>query len=122
MKIYGQIGTLSKLQLNAWLKLDANLYATYLEDQTSNGREKGPPYTVDVPGNVGLKAVMSSFDFVIRLTIKGSKCVAQMDPASQLYLSRTREDQSRCGPLPKEIEDFRLDEFVQRLRGETVNV
>ena len=117
MRIYGLIGTDSKNLLGAWLRLDCNLYSTYLEDQTSNGREKGPPYVPDVPGQVGLKAVMSTYDFVIRLTIKGGKCVAQMDPTSQLYLSRTREDQTVSGPLPKEIEDFNLAAFVDRIRG-----
>jgi hypothetical protein len=117
MRIYGLIGTDSKNLLGAWLKLNCNLYSTYLEDQTSNGRDKGPPYVPDVPGQVGLKAVMSTYDFVIRLTIKNGKCVAQMDPTSALYLSRTREDQSVSGALPKEIDDFSLADFVCRIRG-----
>ena len=117
MRIYGLIGTDSKNLLGAWLKLNCNMYSTYLEDSTSNGREKGPPYVPDVPGQVGLKAVMSTYDFVIRLTIKSNKCVAQMDPTSQLYLSRTREDQAVSGALPKEIEDFNLADFVDRIRG-----
>ena len=117
MRIYGMIGTDSKNLLGAWLRLPCNLYGTYLEDMTSNGREKIPPYVPDVPGQVGLKAVMSTFDFVIRLTIKKGVCVAQMDPESSLYLSRTREDQVVSGALPKEIENFNLAEFVQRIRG-----
>ncbi len=117
MRIYGLIGTDSKNLLGAWLRLNCNLYSTYLEDMTSNGRDKVPPYVPDVPGQVGLKAVMSTYDFVIRLTIKSGKCVAQMDPTSQLYLSRTREDQAISGPLPKEIEGFNLAEFVNLIRG-----
>jgi len=117
MRIYGTIGVDSKNLLGAWLRLDCNLYSTYLEDMTSNGRERVPPYVPDVPGQVGLKAVMSTYDFVIRLTIKGSDCVAQMDPGSSLYMSRTREDQTLSGPLPKEIVGFNLADFVTLVRG-----
>lgn len=118
MRIYGIVGTDSKNLLGAWLRLDCNLYATYLEDQTSNGREKGPPYVPDVPGNVGLKAVMSTYDYVIRMTIKNGVAVAQLDPSSGLYLSRTREDRTISGELPKEIPDFNLAKFVALIRGE----
>lgn len=66
MRVYGRIGRDSENLLSAWIRLKCNLYCNYLEDQTSNGTEKGQPFTPDVPGSVGLKAVMSSFDHVIR--------------------------------------------------------
>lgn len=118
MKLYGAIGTDSKMLLNAWVRLSCNLYATYLEDETSNGRTKGPPYTPDVPGNVGLKHLMSTFDYVIRMAFRDSDVVAQLDPSRvALYYSRTRENRALSGELPKEITGFNLAQFVDKVRG-----
>lgn len=116
-KIYGEIGRQSQLMLAAWVSLTCNLYANYLEDMTgTTGREKTIPWGPDVPGKVGLGAVMSKFDHIIRVTYnKDGKLIGGLDPASPLYLSRTREDRNKIGTvLPKEIVGFDLGEFVSK--------
>lgn len=119
MRIYGRVGRDSQNTLSAWVGLSANLYVTYLEDLTrSDGYAKIPPYGPDVPGQVGLKAVMSSFDYVVRLTYDADgQLIGQLDPASNLYLARTREDRAAGLTLPKEIPEFDLVGFVGLIRG-----
>jgi hypothetical protein len=119
MSIYGKIGRDSENLLNAWLSLGSNLYVNYLEDMTGTAnREKVPPYGPDVPGKVGLRAVMSSFDYVIRLSqdSKG-RCVA-LTKGSPMYLARTREDQRAGVNIPADIVDFNLAKFVGLITGE----
>jgi hypothetical protein len=114
MKIYGRIGRDSENLLSAWIGLPANLYVNYLEDMTqSNGYEKTIPWGPDVPGKVGLRSVMSSFDFVFRLAFNPeSRLTAYLNPASNVYLARTREDRTLV-KLPLEMVDFNLADFVQ---------
>lgn len=118
MAIYGRVGRDSENLISSWIGLPVNLYCNYLEDMTgSSGFEKGPPWGPDVPGKVGLKAVMSSFDYVGRLFYdeQGRLC-AGFNPASNYYMARTREDQAVV-EIPKEIAPFRLDEFVKMVSG-----
>jgi hypothetical protein len=114
MAIYGRVGRDSENLISAWIGLPVNLYCNYLEDMTgSSGFEKTIPWGPDVPGKVGLKAVMSSFDFVGRLFYneRGVLC-AGFDPSSYTYMARTREDQTVV-EVPKLVEDFNLAEFVK---------
>jgi hypothetical protein len=113
MRIYGRIGRDSELFLSSWIGLPCNLYFNYLEDMTqSSGYEKTIPWGPDVPGKVGLRSVMSSFDFVFRLTFNADgKLTAGFNPASNVYLARTREDRTLVN-IPTEITDFNLAEFV----------
>lgn len=119
MAIYGRVGRDSEMFLSAWIGLPCNLYFNYLEDMTgSSGFEKTVPYGPDVPGRVGLKAVMSSFDYVGRLKYSESGgLTAGFDPASGLYMARTREDRSII-EMPREIQNFELGKFVKFLHGE----
>ena len=116
-KIYGRIGRDSEVLLSAWIRLKSNIYATYLEDMTGTAnREKCIPWGPDVPGKVGLNAVMSSFDCVFRLSYdKDGKIVAGFNPTGNLYLSRTRDDRMAPGAqkIPNEISDFDLGAFVK---------
>lgn len=123
MAVYGRVGRDSEMFLSAWIGLPCNLYFNYLEDMTgSSGFEKTVPYGPDVPGRVGLKAVMSSFDYVGRLKYsENGGLTAGFDPASGLYMARTREDRALV-TMPKEFSDFRLDEFVRFLHGEKTEV
>lgn len=121
IKIYGRIGRDSENLLNGWLKLNCNLYATYLEDMTEqDGAKKMPPWGPHVPGQVGLNAVMSSFDYIMRLSYdREGRLVAGLNPASKLYLAKTRDDRALTGrALPSDIVDFDLGRFVtETLRG-----
>lgn len=119
MKVYGRIGRDSENLLSSFIGLNTNLYVNYLEEKIGgSGYEKAPPYAVDVPGKVGLRAVYSSFDFIGRLYYdENGALTAGFDPASRLYMARTREDRSVV-EVPKEIHDFELAKFVQLVKGE----
>lgn len=120
MRIYQRIGRDSENLLNAWITLPCHLYVNYLEEKTgSSGYERIPPYGPDVPGKVGLREIMSSFDFVGRLTYDESGGLkAGFDPTvPHHYLARTRDDW-RVVKVPREIKDFNIAEFVKLVRGE----
>ena len=119
MAVYGKVGRDSELLISEFIKLPVNLYCNYLEDMTgTNGFDKTVPWGPDVPGKVGLKAVMSSFDFVGRLYYnEQNKLCAGFDATSGFYMARTREDQ-KVVQIPKLIVDFNLGEFVKMVRGE----
>lgn len=119
MGIYGRIGRDSENLISAWIGLPVNLYTNYLEDMTgSSGFEKSIPWGPDVPGRVGLKAVMSSYDYVGRLYYneKGELC-AGLDSTSNFYMARTREDREVV-EMPKMIENFNLADFVKLVQGQ----
>lgn len=120
MRIYGRIGRESENLLGAFISLPCNLYVNYLEEKTgTSGYERTIPYGPDVPGKVGLTAVMSSFDFIGRLTYANDgSLVGQFDSRSNVYMARTREDRTVV-EVPAEIPNFRLDEFVKLVKGET---
>lgn len=117
-QIYGRIGRDAENVLNSWLRLKSNLYVNYLQDLTgSNGREKTYPFGPDVPGRVGLKAVMSSFDFVLHLGLDDAgKLIARTRP-TPMYLARTREDRDTGVSIPAEMVNFNLASFVRAIQG-----
>lgn len=119
MKVYGRIGRDSENLLSSFIGLNANIYCNYLEEKIGGtGYEKMPPYAVDVPGKVGLRAVYSSFDFIGRLYYGAEgELIGGFDPASRLYTARTREDRTLV-QMPKEIQNFELAKFVQLVKGE----
>lgn len=118
-KVYGPIGTELKIMITSWTTmLKCNVFMTLLEDETNNGRVKGPPYVPDLPGNVALKHLMSTFDYVMRSTIQDDKQLVQLDPNRMgFYWSRTRDNRKISGELDKEIKDFNLANFVDKVRG-----
>lgn len=113
MAIYGRLGRDSENLLNSWLKLDCNIYATYLSDMTGSNdkREKCPPWGPDVPGKVGLRSVMSSFDFVLASVLERDGSPTAIVRANPLYLTRTREDRLHV-EIPNSISNFNLAAFV----------
>lgn len=119
MAVYGRVGRDSERLWNTWIGLNANLYVNFLEDKVGqSGFEKTFPYGPDVPGRVGLKAVMSSFDYVGRLFYnEAGQLVAGFDPKSYTYMARTREDRALV-QIPAEIADFNLARFIKLVRGE----
>lgn len=126
MAVYNKVGRDSETLWNAWIGLNANLYVNFLEELTgSSGFEKTYPYGPDVPGKVGLTAVMSSFDFVGRLFFeevqengqRTTKLIAGFDPTEYTYMARTRDDHNLV-KVPAKIPDFSLAKFVKLLRGE----
>lgn len=118
-KVYGRIGRDSQNLLNAWVRLECNQYWTFLEDMTGTAnREKTIPWGPDVPGKVALTAIMSTFDYVGRLEYDGERrLVAGFDPASAMYLARTREDRGVGIVVPPQIVNFNLATFVSLITG-----
>lgn len=120
MQIYGRIGRDMENMLAAWKTLPVNLYANFWEDMTmSDGFKASPPWGPDVPGKVGLKAVIGAFDYVTRLTLdQNSHLCAQFEP-SPMALCKTREDQFAGVVIPPVITDFRLDTFIRLVQPRT---
>lgn len=116
-QIYGRIGRDIENLLAAWTGLPCNLMWNFLEDMTgSNGFEKTPPYGPHVPGKVGLRAVMGSFDFVGRMMRREGKCVVGFR-STPMYMARVRADWEAGIKIPNEIADFRLDSFIKLISG-----
>lgn len=114
MRIYGRIGRDSENLLAAWISLPCNLYVNYLEEMVGqSGYEKSLPYGPDVPGKVGLRAVMSSFDYIGRLFYnpEGKLC-AGFDSRSNVYMARTRTDR-RVVTMPTEMVDFDIAQLIE---------
>lgn len=121
MAVYNKVGRRSETLWNAWVGLNANLYVNFLEEKVGqSGFEKTFPYGPDVPGKVGLDAVMSTFDFVGRLTHReDGTLIGQFDPTNYMYMAKTRDDRSVV-TVPGEIANFRLADFIKLVRGERV--
>lgn len=111
--VYGRIGRDSEILLSAWVALPVNLYVNYLEEFVGkSGFDRTFPYGPSVAGNVGLTAIMSTFDFVGRLSYgTEGQLVGSFDPASNVYMARTRDDWD-LQKIPKEMSPFSLAEFV----------
>lgn len=111
-QIYGRIGRDIENLLAAWTALPCNLLWNFLEDMTgSTGFEKCKPFGPHIPGKVGLRAVMGSFDFVGRMMVKQGKSVVGFRTTAE-YLARVRADWEAGIKITAEIEEFRLDKFV----------
>lgn len=120
MAIYNRVGRDSETLWNAWVGLNANVYVNFLEELTgTTGFEKTFPYGPDVPGKVGLTVVMSTFDYVGRLTFDQGRLVAGFDPTEKhIYLAKVRNDRDGGIIIPPTIPDFNLAEFFKLVRGE----
>lgn len=115
-----QIGRDIDFELNRWVKLPANMYWTFWEDQTSLDQyRKGLPWQADAPGKAGRDAIYGSFDFILRLTRSGEKIVATHDPERRLVRSKARDDWAGGVKVPNEQVDFNLARFVATLRPQT---
>lgn len=117
MQVYGRIGRDIENMMAAWKTLPCNLYANFWEDMTVNdGYKASPPYGPDVPGKVGLKAVIGAFDFVLRLTLNAKDELVAQTRSTGLAICKTREDQFAGVVVPPEITNFQLDEFIKLIK------
>lgn len=111
-----QIGRDIDFELNRWVRLPANMYWTFWEDQTSLDQyRKGLPWQTDAPGKAGRDAIYGSFDVILRLTRNGEKIVATHDPERRMVRSKARDDWHGGIRIPNEIPDFSLAALVQIL-------
>lgn len=120
MAVYNRVGRDSETLWNAWVGLNANVYVNFLEELTgSTNFEKTFPYGPDVPGKVGLTVVMSTFDYIGRLTYDNGRLIGAFDPTQKhKYLAKVRDERDAGIVIPAEIPDFNLAEFFKLVRGE----
>jgi hypothetical protein len=118
VKIYGHFGIICERLWSMIVNMGCNFYVNFLSDETKNDdRTKKPPFGPDVPGNMGLKAVMSSFDFTLALYYDAAHQLIARTQPSGMYLARTREDRAAGIVIPEEIVGFDLAEFVDLING-----
>jgi len=118
MAIYGRVGRDLTRLFQSWKNLGSNLVFTFLEELTgvNDKREKVVPYGPAIPGNLGYRAAMSTFDYVIRLWYDANGTLMAGTRATGMYEARTREDRRRGIEIPAVITDFNLADFVKLLR------
>ena len=118
-----QIGRDIDFELARWVRLPANMYWTFWEDQTSLDQyRKGLPWQVDCPGKAGRDAIMGSFDFVLRLTRAGNGVVATHDPERRVVRSKARDDWAGGIKVPNEQANFSLATFAETLRPQVAAI
>lgn len=121
MAIYGRVGRDLTRLFQSWKGLGTNLVFTFLEELTGTNdkREKVYPLGPAIPGNLGYRAAMSTFDYVIRLWYAPNGSLMAGTRATGLYEARTREDQRTGIVIPPTIENFDLGNFVKLIRPNT---
>lgn len=119
MAIYGRVGRDLTRLFQSWKGLGTNLVFTFLEELTgvNDKREKTYPYGPAIPGNLGYRAAMSTFDYVIRLWYDTNGTLMAGTKATGMYEARTREDRRTGVEIPPVIENFNLAEFVKLING-----
>lgn len=117
------IGRAIDFELNRWVRLPANMYWTFWEDQTSRGQyDKGLPWQTDAPGKGGRDAIYGTFDFILRLTTEDKKIIATHDPSKRAVRSKARDDWKGGITVPLEQADFNLAKFTETLRPQTAAI
>lgn len=120
-KVYLEVALQIERLLGSLIRMGGNLYVTFLEDMTETNpvtRVRKPPYGPDIPGRRGLKAVMSTFDYVLRLKPGKSGALAITGGDDQ-SLARTREDGRAGVVIPDTIPNFNLADFVRLIQRGT---
>lgn len=119
MAVYNRVGCDIEYTIASFTRLACNQYWTFLEDMhgKTSDNDKCIPWGPDVPGNVGKKAVLGAFDFVMRYSYDDTgELVASLDPKSYTSIAKTRNDLAGGITVPKSICPFDLSEFVESLR------
>lgn len=102
--------------LDAFIKLGANMYWTFWEDQTSISQYvKGVPWIPETPGKGALVAVKGTFDFIFRLIPWKDSVAAcfRNPPGNNENYGKVRDDWNSGIKVPDRIEGFNLAEFVK---------
>lgn len=111
-----RVGSEAERLFNTFVKLPANMYWTFWEEQTNVDQfRKGVPWRPDTPGNGALGAVKGTFDFIFRLTSEGEQSTAifRNPPGNNENYGKTRDDWRGGIKVPDRIKGFNLAEFVQ---------
>lgn len=112
-----EIGVQADILLNKILDTGCNVYMNFWEDESQlPDRKKGLPWGVEAPGKASRDAVYNAFDYILRLTVEGGKCMAMHDESKQYVRSKARNDLKAGIVVPREQRDFNLAQFVRTLR------
>lgn len=112
-----EIKVQAEILMNKIIGTGCNVYMNFWEDESSlPDRKKGLPWTADAPGKGSRDAVYDAFDYILRLTIDGGKCMAMHDESKQYVRSKARNDLEAGIVVPREQRDFNLAQFVQSLK------
>ena len=119
MAIYGRVGRDLTRLFQTWKALGTNLVFTFLEELTgiTDKREKTYPFGPAIPGNLGYRAAMSTFDFVVRLWYAADGSLMGGTKATAMYEARTREDRRIGTNIPPVIKDFDLVEYINLINN-----
>ena len=118
-QIWIRVATEAERLFNAFVRLPSSSYWTFWEEKTNIDQfQKGLPWKPDTPGAGTFSAIKGAFDFIMRLVPDGERCTAQCSDQSSVYYAKHRDDWKAGIRVPDEIKDFRLDEFVMKLKGE----
>ena len=121
MAIYGMIGREAERFWGAWKGGPWNLYVNFWQEKCGQSdRERVLPWGPDCPGKMGLAAIKGCFDYILMLG-KDSKgtLVANCRADPTFAITKMREDRCLGIEIPDEIQDFRVDTFVEMLTPNT---
>lgn len=118
MAIYGRVGRDFTRLFQSWKGLGCNIIFTFLEELAgkTDKREKTYPYGPLIPGEVGYRAAMSTFDYVLRFWYDTDGSLIAGTKATSLYEARTREDRRGGVEIPAQIRNFNLAEFINLIQ------
>jgi hypothetical protein len=121
--IYGRVGRDITRLFQTWRGLGTNLIFTFLEEMVGRNdkNEKSFPFGPAIPGEIGYRAAMSTFDYVLRLWYDADGKLTAGTKATPRMEARTREDKRTGLDIPPVITDFNLANFVKLVTGQTTS-
>lgn len=117
-QVWIKVATEAERLFNAFVRLPSSSYWTFWAEKSQLDQyTKGLPWKPDTPGSGSFAAIQGAFDFIMYLTADGDSCTAHCSDQSKVYYAKHRDDWRAGVRVPDEIEKFRLDEFVEAVRG-----
>jgi hypothetical protein len=123
--LWGRVKSEAERFFNGFCSLPSNLYFTFWDDKPMETFGKaGTRWMPDAPGKGARDAIQGTFDFIFRLTNEGksnegrNKFRAVTQPTLFVY-AKSRNDLRGGIDVPAQIDDFKLINFIQLVRGES---
>lgn len=116
--LYGRIGMRSEDWWNGWTaRAPWHTYANFVEEKTEHDartRQRTGPYGPDVPGKMGLRAIVGKFDAVFRVTREADGSTTAWTQPGPLHIAKVRADRWAGVTIPGEIRNFNLADFAAK--------